>query len=108
MYTCGTESHCTIARHIAKDILVNKAASFSIQEKTDIIMGSCGSKQKKDEAVAGAGSSGIADPASSSSKPNQKANKLVAEGRNDQDDIDAVRYLRKQKESPTKVRRGTD
>ena len=86
---------------------VNKAASFSIQEKTDI-MGSCGSKQKKDEAVAGAGSSGRADPASSSSKPNQKANKLVAEGRNDQDDIDAVRYLRKQKESPTKVRRGTD
>ena len=107
MYTCGTESHCTIARHIAKDIIVNKAASISIQEKTDI-MGSCGSKQKKDEAVAGAGSSGRAGSASSSSKPNQKANKLVAEGRNDQDDIDAVRYLRKQKESPTKVRRGTD
>ena len=62
-------------------------------------MGNCGSKQKKDEAViagvgAGAGSS-------SSSKQNQQSNKLVEE-RNDKDDLDAVRYLRKQKESPSK------
>ena len=67
-------------------------------------MGSCGSKQKKDEAVAGPGSNG---PAGSSSKPSQKGNMPVEE-RNDQDDIDAVRYLRKQKESPTKVRRSAD
>ena len=81
---------------------VNKVAtSLSVSKLTN--MGSCGSKQKKDEAVAGPGSSGSAG----SSKPNQKAN-MPAERRNDQDDIDAVRYLRKQKESPTKVRRGDD
>ena len=84
---------------------MNKAAtSLSVSIKTDN-MGSCGSKQKKDEAVAGPGSNGPAG--SSSSKPNQKAH-MPAEGRNDQDDIDAVRYLRKQKESPTKVRRSAD
>ena len=91
---------------------VNKAAtkytictSVSCNPSLNESMGSCGSKQKKDEATAGPGSSGRAQ--SSSSKPNQKGS-MPAEGRNDQDDIDAVRYLRKQKESPTKVRRSAD
>jgi len=72
--------------------------------ETDI-MGSCGSKQKKVEAsTVVAGSSGAGS--SSSSKPNQQSN-TVGRERDDQEDIDAVRYLRKQKESPTKVLRGT-
>lgn len=83
----------------------NKAATpLSVSILTEI-MGSCGSKQTKNEAVGGPGSSDSAG--SSSSKPNQKAN-VPAEGRSDQDDIDAVRYLRKQKESPTRVRRSAD
>ena len=79
--------------------------SVSCNPSLNESMGSCGSKQKKDEATAGPGSSGRAQ--SSSSKPNQKRS-MPTEGRNDQDDIDAVRYLRKQKESPTKVRRSAD
>ena len=79
--------------------------SVSCNPSLNESMGSCGSKQKKDEETAGPGSSGRAQ--SSSSKPNQKRS-MTTEGRNDQDDIDAVRYLRKQKESPTKVRRSAD
>eukprot|EP00563_Minutocellus_polymorphus_P019408 CAMPEP_0197721128 /NCGR_PEP_ID=MMETSP1434-20131217/4281_1 /TAXON_ID=265543 /ORGANISM="Minutocellus polymorphus, Strain CCMP3303" /LENGTH=68 /DNA_ID=CAMNT_0043306087 /DNA_START=185 /DNA_END=391 /DNA_ORIENTATION=+ len=64
-------------------------------------MGNCGSKQKKDEAVIAGVGAGVGAGSSSSSKQNQQSNKLVEE-RNDKDDLDAVRYLRKQKESPSK------
>ena len=70
-------------------------------------MGNCGSKQqKKDAVIAGAvhADAGSGPGTSSSSKPNQQSNKL-GEKRNDEDDMDAVRYLRKQKGSPSKVGR---
>lgn len=71
-----------------------------------VAMGNCGSKQqKKDAFIPGAVHAERSGPgSSSSSKPNQQSNKL-GEKRNDEDDMDAVRYLRKQKGSPSKVGR---
>lgn len=90
--------------HNARDIVKVKEAGCLIIIFVGIIvaMGNCGSKQqKKDAVIADAGSG---PGSSSSSKPNQQSNKL-GEKRNDEDDMDAVRYLRKQKGSPSKVGR---
>ena len=93
--------------HNARDIVKEAGCLISIFVGIIVAMGNCGSKQqKKDAVIAGAGhaDAGSGPGSSSPSKPNQQSNKL-GEKRNDEDDMDAVRYLRKQKGSPSKVGR---
>ena len=88
--------------HNARDIVKEAGCLIIIFVGIIVAMGNCGSKQqKKDAVIADAGSG---PGSSSSSKPNQQSNKL-GEKRNDKDDMDAVRYLRKQKGGPSKVGR---
>ena len=91
----------------ARDIVKEAGCLIIIFVGIIVAMGNCGSKQqKKDAFIAGAvhADAGSGPGSSSSSKPNQQSNKL-GEKRNDEDDMDAVRYLRKQKGSPSKVGR---
>lgn len=103
---CGCTVVCACrsgySPHNARDIVKEAGCLIIIFVGIIVAMGNCGSKQqKKDAVIADAGSG---PGSSSSSKPNQQSNKL-GEKRNDEDDMDAVRYLRKQKGSPSKVGR---
>ena len=108
---CGCTIVCACrsgySPHNARDIVKEAGCLIIIFVGIIVAMGNCGSKQqKKDAVIAGAmhADAGSGPGSSSSSKPNQQSNKL-GEKRNDEDDMDAVRYLRKQKGSPSKVGR---